>query len=218
MELSSTADQDWAVFGKVVQGYESVASEKKNEATAHENSLPRLGNGSKKDKGRLFDFKEWKGKQAWVADLVEKNGIKPMLDKLGGADRRQELESMCMKVLEDNGGALLGKRKNEDHLYPEEHRKEIDQVVEALEGANVTAKDLEMFSCALHVLDSLTTACLRPQDSLGFRACEAYVKNGSLEFVFPEVCKNSSTLVRSARGMVVKHTKSERTRGEFVGV
>lgn len=114
---------------------------------------------------------------------MEKNGIKTMLDKLGDDDRRQEVESMCMEVLEDNGDALLGKRENEDHLYPEKHRTEIDRAVEALKAAKVTAKDVEMFSCALHVLDFLTAACLRPQDSLGFRACEAYVKNGSLEFV-----------------------------------
>ena len=95
---------------------------------------------------------------------------------------------MCMKVLEDTGGVSLGKRDNEDHLYPEEHQKEIDQVVKALLcTAGVTAKDLEMFSSFF--LDSLMVACLRPQDSLGFRACKAYVKDGSLEFVLPSVCK-----------------------------
>ncbi|CAN0158023.1 unnamed protein product [Ectocarpus sp. 4 AP-2014] len=151
-----------------------------------------------------------------MANLVEKNGIKPFMDKLGGADRREEVKSMCMKVLEDNGGVSLGKRDNEDHLYPEEYQKEIDQVVQALLRPGVTAKDLEMFSCALHVLDSLTAACLRPQDSLGFRACKAYVKHGRLDFVLPPVCKNSNTLLKSVRGMVVKHTKSERTRGKVL--
>lgn len=54
VELSSTADQDWVVFGKVVRGYEPVASEKKKEANAHENSLSRLGNGNKQDKKEAF--------------------------------------------------------------------------------------------------------------------------------------------------------------------
>lgn len=215
LELSNTADQDWGVFLKLVEGYDPVASDKRNEANAHENSLSRLGNGSKKDKGRLFDVKEWDDKVDWMGNLVEKNGIKPIMDKLGGADRRKEVEKMCLEVLSDKGGRLLGKRENEDHLYPAEYQKQIDEVVKALSDEGVTANDLEMFSCALHILDSLTAACLRPQDSLGFRACRAYVRNGRLEFVLPPVGKNSNTLVKSVLGMVVNHTKADRTAGEF---
>lgn len=96
-----------------------------------------------------------------------------------------------MEVLSDKRGRLLGKRENEDHLYPAEYQQQIDEVVKALSDEGVTAKDLEMFSCALHILDSLTAARLRPQDSLRFRACRAYVRNGRLEFFLPPVGKNS---------------------------
>lgn len=51
-ELSLTADQDLGVFQKLVEGCDPVAGEKRNQANAHENSLSRLGNDSKKDKGR----------------------------------------------------------------------------------------------------------------------------------------------------------------------
>lgn len=97
-EISDTAEQDWGVFRKLMDDYDPVASDKRNEANAHENSLSRLGNGSKKDKGRLFDVKEWDDKVDWLGKLVETNGIKPIMDKLGGADRRKEVEEMCMKV------------------------------------------------------------------------------------------------------------------------
>lgn len=215
LELSDTSTQDWGVFRVLVNGYEPVATDKRNEANAHENSLSRLGNGSKKDKGRLFDVQEWEDKVDWLRDLVEKNGIKPIMDKLGDADRQKEVIDMCMEVLHDKGGSSLGKRQNEDHLYPEGYKLRIDEVVEVLSGAGVSAKDLEMFSCALHILDSFTAACLRPQDSLGFLACQAHRKRGRLVFVLPPIGKNSNTLVKSVLGMVVNHTKADRTAGEF---
>ncbi|CAM9665995.1 unnamed protein product, partial [Pylaiella littoralis] len=112
---------------------------------------------------------------------------------------------MCLDVLHDGGGATIGKRDDERHLYPEKYEEQIDEVVGVLAKAGVSTEDLERFSCALHILDSLTSACLRPQDSLGCLACKAYVKNGRLVFVLPPVGKNSRTLVKSVIGMVVNH-------------
>ncbi|CAM9311581.1 unnamed protein product, partial [Hapterophycus canaliculatus] len=215
LELSNTKDQDWGVFRILVDGYEPVASDKKNEVNAHENSLSRLGNGSKKDKGRLFDVQEWNNRVDWMGDLVEKNGIRPIMDKIGDVDRQKEVVAMCLEVLHDKGGKLLGKRENEDHLYPVEYEERIDEVINVLSGAGVSAQDLEMFSCALHILDSLTAACLRPPDSLWFPACKAHRKRGKLVFVLPPVGKNSNTLVKSVLGMVVNHTKADRTAGAY---
>lgn len=110
----------------------------------------------------------------------------------------------------------MGRRLTEEHLYPEEHKQWINKVVEDLASKRVSAEDLENFSGALHILDSLTAACLRPQDSLGCLACQAYMKNGRLVFVLPPKGKNSVSLARNVNGMVVNHAKSERTTGKFI--
>ncbi|CAN0297833.1 unnamed protein product, partial [Pylaiella littoralis] len=130
-------------------------------ANAHENSLSRLGNGSKVDKGRTFSIEDWKDKCKFLADLVEENGIKPIMAKIGDAVRRKEVIEMCLDVLHDGGGATIGKRDDERHLYPEKYEEQIDEVVGVLAKAGVSTEDLERFSCALHILDSLTSACLR---------------------------------------------------------
>lgn len=189
VEISSTKDQDLRVLNSIFDGYDPVASDKRNEANAHENSLSRLGNGSKVDKGRTFSIEDWKDKCKFLADLVEENGIKPIMAKIGDAVRRKEVIEMCLDVLHDGGGATIGKRDDERHLYPEKCEEQIDEVVGVLAKAGVSTEDLEWFSCALHILDSLTSAYLRPQNSLGCLACKAYVKNGRLVFVLPPVGK-----------------------------
>lgn len=214
---SPTRDLDSLVLKEIFDGYTPVGKEKRNEAAAHENSLARLGRGSKQNAGRTFSVEEWEDKCKFLADLVEENGIDPIMAKIGDAARREEVVAMCLEVLGDGGEASMGTRTDEIHLYPEAHRDSIDEVVGILAKAGVSAEDLERFSCSLHIVDSLTSACLRPQDSLGCLACKAYIKNGRLVFVLPPVGKNSTALLRNAAGMVVHHKKAkEITGGSFV--
>ncbi|CAM9778348.1 unnamed protein product, partial [Pylaiella littoralis] len=57
------------------------------------------------------------------ADLVDENGIKPIMAKIGDAVRRKEVIEMCLDVLHDGGGATIGKRDDERHLYPEKYEE-----------------------------------------------------------------------------------------------
>lgn len=110
----------------------------------------------------------------------------------------------------------LGKRLDEDHLYPDSYRKQIEAVVDMLLDSGVSASDLASFSQGLQILDSLTAACLCPQDWLGCLASQVYVKGTRLIFVMPPECKNSEALKKSEVGLVVTHAKSDRTKGECV--
>lgn len=210
---SPTCGQDFLVFKEIFDAYIPVGREKRNEAAAHENSLARLGRGSKENAGRTFSVEEWGEKCKFLAKLVTKNGINPIMAKIGDAARREEVVKMCLDVLGDGGGGSMGTRTDENHLYPEEIRDKIEEVVTILAEAGVSAEDLERFSCSLHIVDSLTSACLRPQDSLGCLACGAYIKKGSLVFRLPPVGKNSASLLRNAAGMVVHHKKAKEIEG-----
>ena len=211
VKSSLSKAQDLDVLGCIFQAYEPVANDKRNEAAAHENDLARIGHGSKVNAGRTMS--DWEKECEFLGKLVKECGIDPVMQKIGDAGRREEVIAICLKVLEDGGGASMGTRTDENHLYPEAHRESIDKVVGVLKGGGVSVEDLERFSGALHILDSLTSACLRPQDSLGCLACRAYIKNGRLVFRLPSVAKNSVTLLKSAAGMVVNHVKDEATTG-----
>ncbi|CAN0342228.1 unnamed protein product [Ectocarpus sp. 6 AP-2014] len=144
------------------------------------------------------------------------------MDRIGeDAEGRHEVVKMCMEVLEDTSGATLkksrylGKRLDEDHLYPDSYRKQIDAVVDMLWNSGVSASDLASISQGLQILDSLTAACLRPQDWLGCLASQVYVKGTRLIFVMPPECKNSEALKKSDIGLVVTRAKSDRTEGPY---
>lgn len=88
----------------------------------------------------------------------------------------------------------LGKRLDESHLYPATRHEKIDEVVDLLWNSGVSDEDLASLSCALQVLDSLTAACLRPQDWLGCLASKVHVRGNRLNFVLPPECKNKDAL------------------------
>eukprot|EP00903_Cladosiphon_okamuranus_P018863 g17350.t2 len=204
---SPTWEHDKVVLNKIFDAYAPVATAKRDEAAVHENNLARIGRGNKVNKGRTMH--EWNTELKTLGKLAKECGIDPILAKIGDANRRKGVIAMCLEVLEDGGRASMGTRPDESHMYPEMHRDEIDKVVDVLANAGVSAEDLERFSCALHIIDSLTSACLRPQDSLGCMARKAYIRNGRLVFVLPSVAKNSKSLLRSAAGMVVHHIKAD---------
>lgn len=208
--------RDRGVLKNIFDAYDPVAAEKRNEAAAWENDLPRLGHGSKVNKGRTFSNKDWEGKCRFLADRVKACGIDPIMRAIGDDVHREKVVKLCLDVLADGDGYEMGIRTDESHLYPEERRLEIDEAVRVLDNAGVSAEDLERFSGALHILDSLTSACLRPQDSLGCLACKAYMKKDRLVFVLPSVGKNSRALLRHANGMVVNHLKAAEATGVCV--
>lgn len=89
------------VFKAIFDGYDPVAAEKRNLASAYENSLSRLGNGNKVDKGRLFSVTDWQDRCNFFGDLVEENGIKPIMDKIGNAGQQKEVIEKILEVLKD---------------------------------------------------------------------------------------------------------------------
>lgn len=211
VKLRESEKLDSNVLGKIFQAYEPVATQIRNEAAAHENSLARIGRGSKVNSGRTMA--DWEGECKFLGRLVKECGIDPVMQKIGDAGRQKEVIEMCLEVLKDGDGVTSGTRVDGSHLYPEAHRESIDKVVDVLYKGFFSAEDLERFSGALHILDSLTSACLRPQDSLGCLAGRACIKNDRLVFRLPSVAKNSVTLLESASGMVVNHVKDEITTG-----
>lgn len=89
-----TRDLDSLVLKEIFDGYTPVGKEKRSEAAAHENSLARLGRGSKQNAGRTFSVEEREDKCKFLADLVEENGIGPIMAKIEDAARREKVVAM----------------------------------------------------------------------------------------------------------------------------
>lgn len=160
VNLRPSKKRDSEVLEQIFDAYEPVATQIRNEAAAHENSLARIGRGSKVNSGRTMA--EWEGECKFLGRLVEECCIDPVTQKIGDAGRQKEVIEVFLKVLKDGDGVTSGTRVDESHLYPEAHRESINNVIDVLYKVGVSAEDLERFSGALHILDSLTSACLRP--------------------------------------------------------
>lgn len=117
--------------------------------------------------------------------------------------------NVCYRVLE-MGEDLIGKRKDEAHLYPTVERDSIDRVAKKL--GEITLKPWTTFRAALVMLDATSAPYLRPQAILGAR--DFHILNGLLRTFLPTDCKNGRELVRSVHGLVVNHTKHSKCKGE----
>lgn len=193
---------------EISKDYEPVACRLRNKATIEENNNPRYGYGKKYYQGRIgkvcFDW-EMEGQLERVKDIMEENGIKPIMDKVGPEDI-----DLCLYLLGVDIHLLL-KRENEDHLKD----SRVDAIVDRLIGAGVTLQVVSGFSQALAIIDAITSACLRLQDSLGCLPCRVHYFEGVVRAIMPFETKNFLTLARGKHGGAINHDKSDMVRNAF---
>lgn len=193
---------------QISKDYEPVACRLRNKATIEENNNPRYGYGKKYYQGRIgkicFGW-DMMGQLERVKDIMETNGIKPIMDKVGPEDI-----DLCMYIL---GGDihLLLRRDNEDHLKD----PRVDEIVHRLIQAGITLEVVAGFSQALAMIDAITSACLRPQDTLGCLARKVHTFEGSVRAIMPFDAKNFLTLARGNSGGAINHDKSSIARDAF---
>lgn len=85
-------------------------------------------------------------------------------------------------------------------------------------GDGETRKTVSTISQALLLADSVTSVCLRPEDSLGAQAADTHCisktnrdgkKVRKVRSVLPAECKNREHLHASKSGVAVNHTKDD---------
>lgn len=130
---------------------------------------------------------------------------------------------MCVEVLKREP-RKFGKRKDEKHFRPDDRQVDIDGTVDAMIEGGMTTKVLAALSCALVVFDSVTTACLRNQDTLGSNARDTHIvtrkgKNGTdidiLRAVLPPEFKNRQSPYQTTEGCAVNHTKDDKVKDAY---
>lgn len=212
-EFSESKTKDMDVIDCLYRNYEMVGREKKNLAKAWENRRQRMGLGSKIMNGRMDEpgSKDADDAILFMRDLVRNNGLDPIMDELETDDLQ-----VCYGVFEADPREI-GRREDEGHLYRKlttSVKSKVDVVMKKLE--KITLKQWTSFSCALAILDGISAACLRPQDSLGCKARDFHIVSGLLQAVLPEEVKNTQSLLRSAHGLVVNHAKHSSCKGAEV--
>lgn len=214
--LSKTLDRDLEVFALMDKEYEPVAQAKKVKAEIHENGLARHGDGSKCDKGRMLAVDDEAADEAYkrMEDMMVRNSIEPVMSRLPDWDTTTR---MCVDVLKREP-RKFGKRENEKHFCPKDKRVEIECTVDAMIEGGMTTTILSALSCALVVTDSVTTACLRNEDTLGSDAKDVHIverKDANdkdvdvLRAILPPEFKNRESLNSTTLGCAVNHSKSD---------
>lgn len=213
-----TKDQDLKVFKQIKIGYHRVSREKRSEKSVVENANEKVAFGIKWTKGRthLVGSDKCMNGYLLLEELVTRNGINSFMNKLPDKDA---VVKMCNEVLEMNP-TRIGKHTNEDHFYPAEFRDRIEQVVRHLIDDKIFSRsDISLFSWALTVMDSVLTAALRKQDTLGQLARDLHrlkcrdVQGKDIAItrcLLPKYFKNKKSLENSTCGVVVNHTKDEK--------
>ncbi|CAN0417853.1 unnamed protein product [Ectocarpus sp. 12 AP-2014] len=214
--LSKTRDEDLKIFRLMDREYDPIGQAKKVLAEIREGELARLGAGAKVVGGRMpaLDDETADDDFRCVEEMMMRNSVEPFLAKV--PNRVKSIET-CVDVLK-RGASYNKRRANEDHFYPRDKRKEIDSIVDQMMADGMTRKTVAALSCALHVADSVTASCLRPEDSLGCNAADTSVmakKNrdgkeiNKVRAVLPPDCKNRESLHRSNTGVAIIHTKDD---------
>lgn len=220
--LSETREEDAKFFGFLDKAYHPVGVAKKVLADIREGELARLGcSGAKVVNGRMPAPDDEEGDAGFkrIEDMAMRNSIEPFLTKV---PNRVKTIEMCYEVLK-RGASYNKRRKNADHLYPKDKRADIDAVVEKMD--KVTRSVVSTFSEALQLADSVTSACLRPEDYVGVNVGDTHViskkdRDGNevtkVRVVLPAECKNREHLHASNSGVAVNHTKDDAVADGFV--
>ena len=222
LSMNKKVDKDMIVLRSIKRAYLRVSREKRNEKSDLEDENEKIAFGVKWANGRthLVGSEKCRDGYLLLEDLVSHNGIDSFMDRLPNKD---EVVKMCNDVLEMNPGKI-GKHKNEDHFYPKEFRDRIDGVVDHLRAHEITRSDISLFSCALTVMDSVLTAALRKQDTLGqlardlhrLKCKDVHGKDIAVtRCLLPKEFKNKKSLQNSTCGVVVNHTKDEKCAGAY---
>ena len=169
--------EDWKVHNFISKSYnDSVARTQRNKGHVVDNE-----NARDRYTKKFYDGRVGKLCHGWplrdllevMKNVVERNGIKPIMDEILDS----EVEGSLRLLVADE--ARLDKRTNEDHLKAEW----VDTTVERrLIGAGITRQVVSTFSQALAILDSITSACLRPQDALGCLSRYVHYFEGELRY------------------------------------
>lgn len=197
-----SSSQDLAVHKFIAEAFnDSVARTLRNKGAVVDNQNQRDRYGKKFYDGRVGKLcKGWPLKQILevMRTIVERNGIKPIMDEILGS----EIEGSLRLLVADE--SQIDTRTNEDHLKTDW----VDTTVERLIGAGITREVVSTFSEALAIIDSISSACLRPQDALGCLARLVHFHEGELRYRMATKSKNFITLARSAHGACIDHDKS----------
>lgn len=165
---------DSKLFADLDQKYLLTAREKKNAARTREEENRGVGVGAMVMKGKmhLVGSRESIEGVERLVQMCLRNSIEPFMEKLPS---REENVDMCMRVLlqHQQKVGVQESEKNEDHLYPEERRGEIDKIVaHMIKEKGVTREEVSLLSRALMVMDDHTAAALREEDIRGQNACD----------------------------------------------
>ncbi|CAM9203545.1 unnamed protein product, partial [Ectocarpus sp. 8 AP-2014] len=197
-------DRDKPVFKKVFQHFRLIANIVRNERGIYLNNQGQIGPGRKYQQGRLanpwtlaphVDFMV----KSLIIDIVD-----PIMEKVG-----QDV-GLCWEVLKKEG-KNPGTRENEEHLFT----PEIEAAAQRLKDKGVTCEDISLFSAALYIIDSFTSACIRKQDKTEMWAMNTFVRHDLIGIeadrlvdILPYDCKNGYALRKSDGGMIALHAKN----------
>lgn len=221
-------DKDVALFDFIDQSYLLTARGKKNASSQRETENKGVGLGARVIKGKmhLVGSTEMVDGVDRLLESVFRNVIYPFMEKL--PDRRKNVD-MCMDVLLQHKRrvGVEEKDKNEDHLYPEVWRGEIDAIVDhMIVVKGVTRVEVSLLSRALVLADNHTAAALRDEDTRGQNACDVDaieipgVSSGEkvklVRCELPPFFKNRKAMQKKKTGYPVNHVKDERCEEPFV--
>lgn len=220
--MHSALNKDVMMLKQIKSAYHYVSKEKRSDKSVVENDNEKIAFGNKWAKGRthLVGSAECMNGYLLLEDLVTRNGIDSFMDKLPDED---QVVKMCNEVLEMNP-KKIGKHKNDDHFCPAEFKDRIDKIVQHLIDEKVSRSDISLFSCASTVVDSVLTAALRKQDTLGqlardlhrLKCKDVHGKDVAItRCLLPRFFKNKRALDNSTCGVVVNHTKDDKVAGAY---
>lgn len=125
----------------------------------------QIGPGRKYQQGRLANPWTLAPHVDFMVTSLIKDMLEPIMELVG-----QDVD-LCWEVLKKEG-KNPGASENEDHLFT----PEIKAAAQRLKDKGVTCEDLSLFSAALYIIDSFTSACIRKQDKTEMWAMNTFVR------------------------------------------
>lgn len=226
---------DADLFVKLDSKYLLTARDKKDKAKQREIENKGLGLGARVIKGKMYSVNNPAQREGIgrLLNRVSRNVIEPFMKKL--PDRERNVET-CMEILLQHQKRVgqENRDKNEDHLYPENKRGEIDAIVDHMTDEIGDEKDkkgkfreeISLLSRALTLADNHTSAALRDEDTRGQNAYDLEVleipgANGVekvrlVRCKLPPFFKNRKAMQEKKTGYPVNHVKDESCAKAYV--
>lgn len=204
----SSRKEDCKIQKEIHDSYSVVSAQKRNIKADIENCDPQLGKGRKHNRARIdrdISVEERKEQLKLAIDIVQTNGIKPILDHI----RPKEIEK-CWSILKANEKYWL--MENEDHVKADW----IKGVVDRLVAAKITCRMVSLFSLAFAVVDRCTSSVKRTQCMLRCLASASHIFEGVPRNLVNRDNKTYTKLARSSKGADIHHKKSKYAADMFV--